>query len=155
MPATRTPQLDVIKKPKASATTKVADKQLAKLQTLLLDTLALLASVVEFHNKGKTLDQRELIQAAKTAIKLLGNANAHLSHLRREGVISSFNKSLLLIIRDDANFVEATPLLFGMEFARKGKEMVDQMKVMRYTVSRKTDRKPPFFRGGSPSSQET
>ena len=37
VPATRTPQLDSIMKPEASSTTKATDKQLAKVQTLLLD----------------------------------------------------------------------------------------------------------------------
>ena len=79
MPAIRTPQLDAIMKPESSASTKAADKQLAKVQTLILDTLAPLTSVVESHNKGNVLDQREMIHAVKAAIELLGNANAYLS----------------------------------------------------------------------------
>ena len=71
-------------KPESSTSTKDADKQLAKVQTLMLDTLAPLTSVVESHNKGNVLDQREMIHAVKAAIELLGNANAYLSHLRRE-----------------------------------------------------------------------
>ena len=38
VPATRTPQLDSIMKPEASSTTKATDKQLAKVQTLLIGT---------------------------------------------------------------------------------------------------------------------
>ena len=75
VPATRTPQLDPIMKPEASATTKALYKQLAKVQTLVLDTLAPLTSVVEAHNRGDTLDQREVLQAVKAAIGLLGNGN--------------------------------------------------------------------------------
>ena len=47
-----------------------------------------------------------------------------MSHLRREGVVCDLNEALLPIVGDDANFKEAAPLLFGTEFAKKGKEMV-------------------------------
>ena len=69
-----------------------------------------------------------------------------------ESVITSINKSLLPIVGDDSNFAYAAPLLFGTEFAKKGKEMMDQVKAMRSTVSRKPDRRP-FFRGGPPSNR--
>ena len=71
-------------KPEAFATTTAGDKQLAKVQTLLLDTMAPLTSVVESHNRGNTLDQKEIIQAEKAAVELVGCANAHLYHLQRE-----------------------------------------------------------------------
>ena len=153
VPATRTPQLDAIMKPEASPTTKAVDKQLAKVQTLMLDTLAPLTSVVESHNRGNTLEQKEVLQAVKVAISLVGNANATMSHLRRERVVCDLNKSLLPIVGDDSNFQEAAPLLFGTEFSKKGKEMVDQVKALRSTISKKQERKPPFFRGGPPSNR--
>ena len=153
VPATRTPQPDPFMKPEASTAAKALDKQLAKVQTLLLDTLAPLTSVVESHNKGEAFDQKETLLAVKTTIQLVGNVNAHLSHLRRERIISDVNKSLLPVVGDDSNFEEAAPRLFGTEFAKKGKEMVDQVKAMRSTISKKQERKPPFFRGGPPSSR--
>ena len=39
-------------KPEASAATKAADKQLAKVQTLLLDSLAPITSLLENHHRG-------------------------------------------------------------------------------------------------------
>ena len=39
-----------------------------------------------------------MIQVVKDAIELLGNANAHPSHLRRERVINNLNKSLPPIV---------------------------------------------------------
>ena len=89
----------------------------------------------------------------RTAVELIGNANANMSHLRRERVVSDLNKALLPIVGDDANFKEAAPLLFGTEFAKKGKELVDQVKAMRSTIARKPERKPPFFRGGPPNNR--
>ena len=121
VPATRTPQLDPSMKPKASS--NAMDKSLAKVQTLVLDLLAPLTCLMEAHHN--ILDHKEVIQAVRATIQLVGNANAHLSHLRRESVISDFNKSLLPIVGDAKSFSEAAPFLCGTEFAKKGKEMVE------------------------------
>ena len=138
-------------KPEASAATKAADRQLAKVQSLLLDSLAPLSTLLEMHNRGEQLNGQETIKAVKTAVQLIGNSSAHLSHLRRVKVISDLNKALLPIVEEDKNFSAAAPQLFGPEFAQKGKDMVDQMKAMRVTTSRKPDRRPQFFRGGPPN----
>ena len=126
------------------------DKQLARVQTLLLDSLAPLTSVMEAQHKGDTLEYKEVFQAVRSSMQLIGNANAHVLHLRRERVVSDVNKALLPIVGDDANFKEAAPLLFGTEFA---KEMVEQVKAMRSTLSKKPEWKPPFFRGGPPNNR--
>ena len=136
-------------KPEASTSVKATDKQLAKVQTLLLDSLAPLTSVVEAHYNGDPFDEKEVLQAVKAAVQLVGNANAHMSHLRRERVVTDLNKALLPIVGDDEAFAEAAPLLFGTEFAKKGKEMIDQVKAMRATISKKQEKRP-FFRGGPP-----
>ena len=44
--------------------------------------------------------------------------------------------------------MEVPPLLFGTEFAQKGKEMVDQVKAMRSTFINKLEQRPQFFRNG-------
>ena len=124
-----------------------------KIQALLLDSLAPLTSILEAHHKGDTLDQKEVIQAVRSGITLIGNANAHLLHLRRERVVGDINKALLPIVRDDSNFKEAAPLLFGTEFAKKSKEMVEQVKAMRSTITKKPERRPWFFRGGPPNNR--
>ena len=151
VPATRPAQLDPILKSETSSAIKAADKQLAKVQTLVLDSLAPLTSVLEAHQKGEVLDQKDVIQAVKCGITLIGNANAHLLNLRRERIVSDINKALLPIVGDDDIFKEVAPLLFGMEFVKKSKEMVEQVKAIRSTFNKRTDRKPPFFRGGPPS----
>ena len=145
VPALRTPQLDSIMKPEVSATTKAANMQLAKMQTLLLDGLAPMTSVLENHHRGDTLNQKEVIQAVRSTVELIGNANANMSHLRRERIIRDLNKAPLPIVGDDSNFKDAAPLVFGTEFAKKGKEMVDQVRVMRSTITKKQEQKPPFF----------
>ena len=152
VPATRPAQLDPMMRSEASTAAKAADKQLAKVQTLLLDSLAPLTSVIESHHKGDTLDLKEVVQAVRSGITLIGNANAHLLHLRRERIVNEMNKALLPIVGDDDNFKEAAPLLFGTEFAKKSKEMVEQVKAMRSAL-KKPERKPPFFRNGPPNNK--
>ena len=120
VPATRTPQLDSVMKQEASSVIKSSDKQLAKVQTLLLDSLAPLTALVEAHHKGEQLDSVETLRAVKASVQLIGNANAHMSHLRRVRVIGDINKALLPIVGEDQNFREAPPLLFGTDFAKKG-----------------------------------
>ena len=56
VPATRPVQLDPMMKSEASFATKATDKQRAKVQTQLLDSLAPFTSILETHHKGKTLD---------------------------------------------------------------------------------------------------
>ena len=153
VPATRPAQLDPMMKSETSSAIKATDKQLARVQTLLLDSLAPLTSILEAHHNGDILDQKEMVHAVKSGMQLIGNANAHLLHLRRERVVSNINKALLPVVGDDKNFKEAAPLLFGTKFAKKGKEMVEQVKAMRSTLHKKPERKPPFFRGGPPSAQ--
>ena len=73
VPATRT-RLDPMMKPEAYSATTTADKQLAKVQTLFLDSMAPLASVVESHNRGESFKEKEMVDAVKAAIQLVGNA---------------------------------------------------------------------------------
>ena len=54
--ATRNPQLDSFMKPEVSSATKSADRELAKVQTLILDALAPLTSILEGGNRGERLD---------------------------------------------------------------------------------------------------
>ena len=131
VPATKTPSLDGYLKSELSRATKAADKELATTQTYVLDALSPLTAIVEADTKGENITNTQGVNAAKAAIELIGNANARISHLRRTKIISQMNKSLLPLTEDGGNFTNAPPTLFGLEFARKSKELVDQMKAMR------------------------
>lgn len=68
------------------------------------------------------------------------------------------NKSLLSLTEEDNNFTDASPALFGLEFAQKSKELVDQMKAM-WSSSGYEDNSffwngPPTARGTTTPSQE-
>ena len=91
VPATKISQLHSIMKPEASSTTKATDKQLAKVQTLLLDLLAPLTMLLEAHHRGDESDPKDVVRAVKAVVELIGNANAHMSNLRRVKVIGDSN----------------------------------------------------------------
>ena len=45
------------------------------------------------------------------------------------------NKALLPLMEEDSNFEDVLPSLFGLEFAQKSKEVVDQVKAMQSTIT--------------------
>ena len=149
VPATRPPQLDTFLKQEVSMNTKNADKELAKVQALMLDSMAPLTYLLEADARGDSLTLEQVRDAAKTAVELSGNANARISRLRREKVCQDLNKALIPLAKDDGNFDNAPPALFGTEFAKKAKDHVDQVKALR--SSTKDGR--PFFRGAPPNSR--
>ena len=52
-------------------------------------------------------------------------------HLRREKLVSSINKSLVPLLKEDSNFSEVAPNLFGPEFSKRAKDFVDEVKTLR------------------------
>ena len=107
--ATRTPQLDVY----IRSEVKSVDKDLAKIQTFVLDALALLVSILDLNSRDHCPAYQDTIDAISTTVELIGNANARISHLRQEKVTLGLNKTLLPLCQDDENFKSAAPSLFG------------------------------------------
>ena len=95
------------------------DKELAKLQTFVLDSLAPLTAILEY---GYGMSVEEVKEASSTAVELLGNANAQISRLRREKLVSSINKNLVPLEQEDSEFAAASPNLFGLAFSKRAKE---------------------------------
>lgn len=147
VPATKTPHLDPSLRTEVSASTRNTDRELAKLQSFVLDAMAPLTSVLEGANTDDPLSFKETLQAVSAAVELIGNASAKISRLRREKVTSAINKTLLPIVQDDENFVGAAPSLFGPE------DYVDQVKALRSTLPRQDRDQRPFFRGGPPNNR--
>ena len=135
--ATRTPQLDNCLKPEISQQTNTADKELAKIQTFVLDSVAPLSHLMELDAQGHEITYTDAIDTIKAAIELIGNANAKINHLRRSKVISQLNKSLILLVEEDSNFEGVAPSLFGPEFTRRSKEHVEQVKALRSSAGAK------------------
>ena len=114
-----------------SSNTKVYDRELAKIQSFVLDSLVSLKALLE---QEEVMSPGEVKDATSTAVQLIGNANARMSHLRREKTVTSMNRTLLPLVKDDENFMEAAPYLFGGNFARQSKEFLDQVKALRSTL---------------------
>ena len=60
------------------------------------------------------------------------------------------NKALLPLVEEDSNFEDVSPSLFGLEFAQKSKELVDQVKAMQSTITTPKQffsTRPPTARG--------
>ena len=147
--ATKTPQLDPLMKAETSTGAKARDKELAKIQSFVLDALAPLTSVIDSENRQEDPSVKEYKEASVAAAELLGNASARISRLRREKIVLDMNKALLPIAQEDDNFREAPPYLFGSGFAKQSKDYVEQVQAMRSSLPR--DRgKRRFFRSGPP-----
>ena len=142
-PAVRTPRLDSVLKADALQQTKALDKELAKVQTFVLDAAGPLTQVLEAANSEEGLSTEVAIEAARAALMLVGNANARMSRQRRQRVLAEFNKSLQPMADKDEEFSSATPYLFGPDFAKRAKEHMDQVK------SLQAARKDPTGAGSS------
>ena len=128
--ATRTLQLHAYIKSEIPHQVKSADKDLAKIQTFVLDALAPLVSILDLNNKYHRHSFQDTIDAISPAVELIGNTNARISCLRHEKVTLSLNKTLLPLCQEDGNFKSAATALFGPEFARMSKEHIDQVRAM-------------------------
>ena len=67
----------------------------------------------------ETVSKEDLQLVSTSAIQLIGNANARISRLRREKIVGSTNKSLVPIVKEDQPYANASPDLFGTNFAKK------------------------------------
>ena len=136
VPATKCPNLDPFIKSEISSEVKSNDKDLAKVQSFLLDSLAPLSALLE---AGDSWNAEEVRHATLTTVGLIGNANARLSRLRRDKVVASMNKALLPLTKEDEHFREAPPYLFGNGFAKRSKKFMDQVRALRTTLPAKTN----------------
>jgi len=97
-------------KAEVSAQAKTLDCQIQRLQSLVLDSVAQLTSIVEVNSKGETVSHKQAVNIATAAIELVGNASIQMSHYKRTRIITSMNKTLLPLVEDDKNFKDAAPV---------------------------------------------
>uniref|UniRef100_A0A1X7T6W2 Uncharacterized protein n=1 Tax=Amphimedon queenslandica TaxID=400682 RepID=A0A1X7T6W2_AMPQE len=127
------PKVDAARSPRLDSVMKTVDaqstnKELFRLQTFILDALAPLTAILE-------------------ASILIGNANAKLTHLRREKLISAINDDLTPLIQDESQFTDTNSYLFGSDFAKQAKEYLDQAGALKSTTPDvKYDRRPLFVK---------
>ena len=148
--ATKSPNLDAFMRTEISSSTKTSDKELAKIQKFVLDSLAPLTALLE---NAEKMNPIHIHDAAASAVELVGNASAQLSQLRREKIITGMNKTLLPLSKEDANFVEAPPNLFGSEFTKWSKEYMEQVKALCSTLPPRDMSRIEVFSMGPPSKR--
>lgn len=152
----QSPNMDKVLKSRLSAQTKTEDKQLARTQALLLDAVGPLSFILEEARKGQ-LPPKATVEAAQTALRLLGNVSANISRERRRAAIANMNYRLVDMAEDDQLFAKAAPILFGDGFANKAKERDEELKCLNHASlqgrdHRKTGLDDRKFFQTSPSS---
>ena len=147
--ATRTPKLDDSFKQILPAAARTMDKDLARIQTFVLDAVSPLVSLLEAETTGKSITLEDAKAATTAALELVCNASARISRLRREKACIHLKKEVQPLAQRDELFGDAAPYLFGPEFAQKSKEQVEQMRAIQAVVPPKK----PFFRAGPPENR--
>ena len=123
----------------------------------MLDAVGPVTYILESAVKGE-LTQKAAIEAAQTALKLLGNASGNANRERRKSALQSLNPSLVDMAEDEAIYKTAGPLLFGEGFTKKAKERDDELKCLnqatfstnKASFSSSSSQKSNFFRSGRP-----
>ena len=153
-PHTKCPKLDPAIQSRLPKHAKDADRNLARLQTLVLDAAAPLINTLEAARVG-SLTTREAAESAQLALKLLGNASANISIERRHKATTHLNPELSTLVQDEGSFKESAPLLFGKGFDQLAKEHIEAIKSLKKTTfqpNRSFQRShPPQSRGGGTS----
>ena len=157
MPAsdhTKCPKLDTTLKARLPKQCKEADRPLACLQTLLLDTMGPLTHLLELHRNDK-LTPEAVAETTAQAVKFVGNASAAISQDRRRRAGAFFNEDLKPFIEEQEHFTEAAPLLFGREFLSTAKSHADSVKALDRLSQKGNQRQSrpngqQFFRSGRP-----
>lgn len=151
-PTTACPNLDKVIKGRLSAVIKSQDRQLARQQSLMLDAVGPITHILEEAAKGE-LSQKSAMEAAQTALKLLGNASVQASRDRRKLALKSLNSGLVDMAEDDFLFRNAAPSLFGDGFSKKAKERDEELRCLNQATSSKPSSQYKgnnFFRRGRP-----
>jgi len=111
------------------------DRLLSKIQQFNMDALGLLLDMLHRAKKGK-FTARDLVASLEAAIKLAGNAAAHLSVERRKALMRHLNSDLRPLAEDD--FSDRGPWLFGKDFASRAKSTADNVKALKGFIPKKS-----------------
>ena len=122
------------------------------MQGYVLDAAVPLVNMLESARAG-TLNPKDAAESAQQALKLIGNASAHLSSERRRRASTCLNKELSTLVEDEDTFKDAVPLLFGSSFQQKMKEHMEAIRNLKQSTSTPYGRGQPFRRGHPPQSR--
>ena len=155
--ATRCPKLDPIFKTKSvKAETKAADAELARIQAFVHDPVGPLVQLLQGLDGEDETESQITVPEAKAAvtdaIKLLGNASAQISTLRRKKILTTVNPDIQDLAEQNI-FQEAAPNLFGDDFEEKMKKRAKSLKFLKKS-SETPQATSKFFRGGRPTAPQ-
>jgi len=115
-----------------SVTAKHTDKGLSGMQGYVLDAAVPLVNLLE-SARNSTLTPNDAAESAQQALKLIGNASAHLSAERHRKVATCLNKELLTLVDQEDTSVDAALFLFGSLFQQKMKEHMEAIRNLKQT----------------------
>jgi len=127
----RCPKIDAVVAANVSPATKKADRAASRLQQFWLD--AVIPLVLTLERADELELPAEAISAIQTSLQLMGNANHHTSVSRRNALLTQRNPRLKPLFTD-ADFKEASPLLFGESFGTLAKERLDAATALKKTT---------------------
>ena len=96
-----------------------------------------LTHILEEAAKGE-LTQNTALEAAHTALKLLGNASVHVSRERKKNALQNMNSWLLDMADDDIVFKSAALALFGEGFCKRANERDEEFKCLYQAIYSKS-----------------
>ena len=126
-PFTKVPKLDPTIQSRMSPAAKATDRGIAGTQGYVLDAAVPLVNMLESARAG-TLTPKDAAESAQQALKLIGNASAHLSSQRRQKASVCLKKELSTLVKDEDTFKDAAPFLFGSSFQIKMKEHMEAIR---------------------------
>ena len=153
LPDTRCPRLDPVFKASLNKSgAKAVDAELARVQAFVLDPVAPLVHLLhKLDDEEFTVEEARM--ATQDALRLLGNASAQISTMRRRKVLKNLNPKLQDMADEPELFSAAAPQLFGQGFESKMKERAKSLKIL--STARSTSPPPKrrkFFPGSRPSA---
>ena len=142
---TRCPKLDTIIKEVVKKDAVNEDKKLSRLQNFFLDTVGPMVAAFEELCKEEP-DMDHTCATIQQALLFLGNASAHLSHVRCTKILKCLNRDVQSLAKDPG-FSKAAPYLFGEGIEQKIKERMEAIRVLRCTTTKFKSKQ--LFQGGS------
>lgn len=147
---TRCPRVDaVFKTPESRFSKNVEGKSLdndfMKIQAFMLDVASPLTELLQGLESGVDLP-RPPEEALQDALKLLGNAVAQTSKIRRKRILKICNPDIQDLADNDELYKEAPPNLFGENFEKKMKERAESVKLLSKSQTSSQSGTKPFFR---------
>ena len=116
-----------------AAKAKAADAELARIQAFVLDPVGPLIRILKATEEDQTSEDSVSLDEGKAAIadalRLLGNASAQISRLRRKKILKAVNPEIQDLADEDI-FASAAPDLFGQGFEGKMKERAESLKLL-------------------------